>query len=135
MTSFATPRDIVEAFADALNAKNAEQLGQLFADDAQFVNIMGMRMQGRDGIVAGHSWAFAGPLQGSFIEFDAVDERTVTDDVTGLHAHCLRHRRADAPDSTLPAGASMLVFTARRQSSGWQAVSATNVTEAVPPTR
>ena len=94
---------------------------------------MGMRMRGREGIVAGHSWAFAGPLCGSFIEFDAVDELTVTDDVTVLHAHCLRHRRADAPESTLPAGASVLVFTARRGSSGWQAVAATNVTESLPP--
>jgi uncharacterized protein (TIGR02246 family) len=133
MTTCATPRDIVEAFAEALNAKDAKQLGRLFTEDAQFVNIMGMRMQGRDGIVAGHSWAFAGPLRGSFIEFDTVDELTVTDDVAVLHAHCLRHRRADATDSTLPAGASLLVFTVRRRSSGWQVVAATNVTESLPP--
>jgi uncharacterized protein (TIGR02246 family) len=133
MPTFATPRAIVEAFADALNAKDAEQLGQLFTEDAQFVNIMGMRMQGREGMVAGHSWAFAGPLLGSFIEFDAVDELSVTDDVAVLHAHCLRRRRADAPESTLSAGASVLVFIARRGSNGWQAVAATNVTESLPP--
>jgi hypothetical protein len=72
-------------------------------------------------------------LLGSFIEFDAVDELSVTDDVAVLHAHCLRRRRADAPESTLSAGASVLVFIARRGSSGWQAVAATNVTESLPP--
>jgi hypothetical protein len=34
MTTFAVPCDIVVAFADALNAKNADQLGQLFTEDA-----------------------------------------------------------------------------------------------------
>lgn len=133
MTVFAGPLDVVEAFADALNAKDADKLGLLFAEDAQFVNIMGMRMRNRDGIVAGHAWAFAGPLLGSRVEFDTVDELRVTDDVAVLHAHCIRHRLADAPASTLPAGTSVLVFVARRGPDGWQAIAGTNVTESIPP--
>jgi hypothetical protein len=87
MTAFAEPRDIVTAFAEALNAKDADRLGSLFSADAEFVNIMGMRMRQRSGIVAGHAWAFSGPLMGSRIEFDNVEELKVTDDVTVLHAH------------------------------------------------
>jgi uncharacterized protein (TIGR02246 family) len=133
MTTFAEPRELVTAFADALNAKDADAIGALFTEDAEFVNIMGMRMQHRDGIVEGHAWAFAGPLRGSQIEFDSVDELRVTDDVTVLHAHCIRRRLPDAPERTLPAGHSMLVFVTRRGPVGWQAVTATNVTEAKPP--
>jgi uncharacterized protein (TIGR02246 family) len=133
MTTFAEARDIVDAFAAALNAKDAEALGELFSEDAEFVNILGMRMRQRAGIVAGHAWAFAGPLQGRVINFDAVDELEVTDDVTLLHAHCVRRRLPDAPVAGLPDGASVLVFVARRGPDGWQAVAATNVTEAPPP--
>jgi uncharacterized protein (TIGR02246 family) len=131
--AFSRPRDIVDAFEAALNAKDADALREVFAEDGEFVNIMGMRMRGREAIVAGHTWAFAGPLRGSRIGFDQVDELRVTDDVTVLHGHCARERLPDAPPQTLPAGRSLLVFVTRRDSDGWQAVAATNVTEAPPP--
>jgi uncharacterized protein (TIGR02246 family) len=127
------PRELVDAFAEALNAKDAERLGSLFTPDAEFVNILGMRMRGRDGIVAGHAWAFDGPLRGRVIRFDSVDELKVTDDVAVLHGHCLRTREPDAPERGLPDGASVLVFVTRQGAAGWEIVAATNVTESAPP--
>jgi uncharacterized protein (TIGR02246 family) len=133
MTGFNQPREIVDAFAETLNAQNAEALGDLFIDDAEFVNILGMRMRRREGIVAGHAWAFAGPLRGRRIRFDQVDELRVTNDVAVLHGHCIRERLPDAPVEGLPDGRSVLVFVTRRDQEGWRAVAATNVTEAPPP--
>jgi uncharacterized protein (TIGR02246 family) len=135
MTGFATPREIVDAFEAALNAKDAAAIGRIFAPDAEFVNIMGMRMSGRERIVSGHDRAFSGPLRGSTVTFDQVDELPVTEDVTVLHGHCVRERQGDAPAQTLPPGTTVLVFVARRGPDGWQAVAATNVTEAPPPGR
>jgi uncharacterized protein (TIGR02246 family) len=135
MAALPRPRDLVDAFADALNAADAEQLGQLFSEDAEFVNILGMRMRRRDGIVAGHSWALAGPLRGREIRFDEVDELAVTDDVAVLHGHCVRQRRPDAPVEGLPDGTSVLAFVTRRAAGGWEIVAATNVTEAPVPGR
>ena len=133
MSGFAHPRELVDAFARTLNAKDADELGRLFSEDAEFVNILGMRMHGREGIVTGHAWAFAGPLQGRVIEFDAVEELQVTDDVSILHGHCVRRRLPEAPVEGLPDGASVMVFVLRRGSAGWQAVAATNVTEVPRP--
>ena len=93
-----------------------------------------MRMRRREGIVAGHAWAFNGPLRGRAIRFDQVDELRVTDDVTVLHGHCVRERLPDAPTEGLPDGRSVLVFVTRRDADGWRAVAATNVTEAPTPT-
>jgi uncharacterized protein (TIGR02246 family) len=135
MTHFAHPRELVDAFAAALNTKNADEVGQLFTEDAEFVNIMGMRMRLREGIVKGHAWAFAGPLRGRQIRFDEVDELGVTDDVTVLHAHCIRERQPGAPEEGLPDGTSVLAFVTRRGPQGWQIVAATNVTEAAAPER
>jgi uncharacterized protein (TIGR02246 family) len=133
MTGFNQPREIVDAFAETLNAQNPEALGALFIEDAEFVNILGMRMRRREGIVAGHAWAFAGPLRGRHIRFDQVDELRVTNDVAVLHGHCVRERLPDAPAEGLPDGRSVLVFVTRRDPEGWRAVAATNVTEAPPP--
>jgi uncharacterized protein (TIGR02246 family) len=135
MTACAHPRGLVDAFASALNAKDAGELGGLFTEDAEFVNILGMRMRGRPGIVEGHAWAFGGPLRGRHVRFDQVDELRVTDDVTVLHGHCVRERQADAPAEGLPDGTSVLVFVTCRGVQGWQIVAATNVTEAAPPGR
>jgi len=133
MTTSAQPRDLVDAFAAALNSADAEQLGQLFSEDAEFVNILGMRMRRRQGIVDGHAWALAGPLRGRQIRFEAVDELTVTDDVAVLHGHCVRERRPDAPVEGLPDGTSVLAFVTRRGAEGWEIVAATNVTQAPAP--
>jgi len=135
MTALAEPRQLVDAFAAALNAKNADELGQLFTEDAEFVNILGMRMRRRAGIVDGHAWAFGGPLRGRRIRFDQVDELPVTDDVVVLHGHTIRTREPDAPVEGLPDGNSVLVFVTRRGPQGWEIVTATNVTEAAPPSR
>jgi uncharacterized protein (TIGR02246 family) len=133
MTTATDARALVDGFAQALNDKDADALGGHFARDAEFVNILGMRMRGREGIVAGHTWAFSGPLRGRRIRFDQVDELAVTDEVTVLHGHCIREREPGAPAEGLPDGTSVLVFVARRGPAGWELVAATNVTEAGPP--
>ena len=118
MSALANPRELVDAFARTLNAKDADELGKLFSEDAEFVNILGMRMQRREGIVDGHAWAFAGPLRGRSVRFDQVDELRVTDDVTVLHGHCIRERQPDAPVEGLPDGTSVLLFVTRRGPKG-----------------
>jgi uncharacterized protein (TIGR02246 family) len=130
MTAFDRPEQLTDAFAENLNAHDPAALGELFTEDAEFVNIMGMRMRGRQGIVDGHAWAFNGPLRGRRVRFDHVDALGVTDEVTVLHGHCIREREPDAPAEGLPDGTSMLVFVTRRGPHGWQIVAATNVTEA-----
>lgn len=127
------PRDVARAFAEALNAGDAEAVGAIFSEDAEFTNILGMRMRRRAGIVAGHRWAFDGPLRGRRITFDLLEELRVTDDVVIVHGHSLRSRRPDAPKQGLPDGATVLVFVTRRGADGWEAVAATNVAESPPP--
>jgi len=118
---------IAPACAAALNAKDAERLGDLFSEDAQFVNVRGVLMHGRHGIVQGHKVSFAGPLAGSVFQFDSVDQSLITPDVAVLQAHCLRDRLPDAPPGTGPAVTTVLQPVARRGPHGWRAVAAANV--------
>ncbi len=94
---FDQPRDLIEAFADALNAKDAESLGRLFSEGAEFVNVRGTCMHGREGIIEGHALSFSGPLAGSTFQFHSISELPVTAEVTVVHAHCIRDRLPDAP--------------------------------------
>jgi uncharacterized protein (TIGR02246 family) len=64
-----TPRQTVmqtaQAFADAFNQKDATAVGALFREDAEFVNIFGMRFRGRAGIESAHAGLFAHALSGN----------------------------------------------------------------------
>jgi len=130
---FDQPRYIIDAFAEALNAKDALSLGKLFSEDAEFVNVRGARMLGRQGIIEGHAISFSGPLAGSTFAFDSISELPVTPDVTVVHAHCVRDRLPDAPPTTAPKLSTVLQLVARRGPKGWLAVAAANVPETPPP--
>ena len=74
MATFARPRDLVVAFARALHAKDADELGELFIDDAEFVNIMGMRMRRRQAL----STATAGPSPGRSADAASTSTRSTS---------------------------------------------------------
>jgi uncharacterized protein (TIGR02246 family) len=133
LAGFTQPRDIIDALATALNAKNADRLGELFSEDAEFINIRGSVMHGRKGIIEGHALSFSGPLAGSTFQFDSIEELPVTADVRVLHVHAVRGRLPDAPSGTGPPVTAMLQLVVRRGSEGWQAVAATNVPETPSP--
>ena len=129
-----TPEALAAAFSGALNDGDADALGALFTKDALFVNIAGMRMAGRDGIIDGHRWALAGPLKGSTVTVEDLAVIPVRDDLAILHATSVRTPRADAPAGGLPPGRTVLVFTLVRADGGWLAAAATNTPVAALPT-
>ena len=130
----ATAEELAAAFSGALNDGDADALGALFTKDALFVNIAGMRMGGRDGIIDGHRWALAGPLKGSTVTVEDLAVIPVRDDLVILHATSVRAPRPDAPPGGLPPGRTVLVFTLVRAEGGWLAAAATNTPVAALPT-
>jgi uncharacterized protein (TIGR02246 family) len=130
----ASPEALVAAFSGALNDGDADALGALFTEDAVFVNIAGMRMLARDGIVDGHRWALAGPLKASTVTLEDLAVIVVREDLAVVHVTSVRTPRPDAPASGLPPGRTVLVFTLVRAKNEWLAVAATNTPIAVLPT-
>jgi uncharacterized protein (TIGR02246 family) len=131
----ATAGALAAAFSGALNDGDAEALGPLFTKDALFVNIAGMRMAGRDGIIDGHRWALAGPLKGSTVTVEDLVVIPVRDDLAILHATSVRAPRPGAVQAgALPPGRTVLVFTLVRAEDGWLAAAATNTPIAALPT-
>jgi uncharacterized protein (TIGR02246 family) len=129
---FSEPREIIDAFASALNAKNPGGIGALFSEDAVFVSVTGAVMRGRKGIIEGHAAAFAGPLADSTFRFDSITELQVTADVTVLHVHGIGERRSDEPTGG-PTITTIFQLVVRRGSEGWLAVAASNVPETPLP--
>jgi len=130
MASFEQPKGVAAAFVDALNAKNADSLGELFRGDAEFVNIRGQRMHGREGIIMGHARSFAGPLKDLEFALDQVDELRVSVDVVVLHVHIRRARLAESAPDEPSLEPTVLELVLVNGPEGWFAVAGTNVVQA-----
>jgi uncharacterized protein (TIGR02246 family) len=128
-----TPQALADAFAGALNDGDAEAVGELFTQNAVFVNIAGRRMIGREGIVDGHRWALAGPLKGSTVALEDPAVLAVRDDLAVVHVTADRAPGPNAPIGGLPPGRSVLVFTLVHEERGWLAAAATNTPIGVLP--
>ncbi len=98
MTDTVTPTDItagvapiVQALQDAWNAADSAGFAAPFADDADFVNIVGMHVRGRDGIAAGHQHIFRTMYAGSRIEYRLKSARLLRPDVALAHVDAKLH--------------------------------------------
>jgi uncharacterized protein (TIGR02246 family) len=133
MGEFSEPREIIEALMGALNAGDAQGIGDLFVEDGVFVNVRGTVMRGSRAITEGHAASFAGPLAGSTFRYASFSELQASTDVIVIHAHTIRGRRPDAPEGTAPELSTVLQLVARRAGGGWKAVAASNVPEVNTP--
>lgn len=131
-------RKTVEGFASAWNHHDMDAFGKLFASDAEFVNVTGVIMKGRERIQMHHAWAHAtipestqvpgtlarnyGIFKNSTMNFDTVDVRLLCKDVALAHVNWQLLR--DARTSTPRRGVLLFVLTLGKD--GWQIDSGQN---------
>jgi ketosteroid isomerase-like protein len=99
----ATVSRIVQEYADAWNKHDMNALGQLFAPDADFVNVAGQRWKGREVLQKNHAYMHGtidaedrsgvtglrerhGAFRESKWEFTSIDAKLPTPDVAIAHA-------------------------------------------------
>ena len=78
---------LVAQLAQGWNTKNAARFAQPFTDDADFVPINGMHIQGRPNIESGHQHLFATTYQHSTIDLAVTHVRLLRPDVALVHVH------------------------------------------------
>jgi len=80
---------IVQAMQDAWNAADGQGFTAPFAHDADFVNVMGMHVRGRDEIQRGHEFILKGPYAGSVNRYELESVRLLRPDVALAHVHAM----------------------------------------------
>lgn len=131
-------RKAVEGFATDWNHHDMDAFGKLFAPDAEFVNVTGVVMQGRERIQMHHAWAHGaipkttevpgtlarnyGIFKNSTMKFDAIDVRFLRSDVALAHVswQLLRDSRTTTPRR------GMLLFVLTHGKDGWLIASGQN---------
>jgi uncharacterized protein (TIGR02246 family) len=122
--------NLVERFADSWNAGDAAALADLFAEDADFVNVVGLWWRNRDDIRKAHSYGFERIFSGAWMHILETKVRDLGD-VAIVHGRWEMTGQT-APDGS-PAGRrrGVLAIVARRTPEGWEAVAAQN-TDRIP---
>lgn len=77
---------VIAAFAEAWNAKDAKHLASLFAEDADFVDVMGHWFKGRTEIEHAHAQALASFLSDNYITITDTQIKFLTPNVAVLHS-------------------------------------------------
>jgi uncharacterized protein (TIGR02246 family) len=131
-------RTFVSGFVTAWNQHDMEALGKLFAEDADFVNVAGVRWKGRESIQRNHAWAHgtiphdtpgfekAGPVYAIFktstLRFTQIDVRFLRKDV----ALALVNTELDGDARTPHPRQSVLTRVLTREKGGWLIAAAQN---------
>lgn len=121
-----SPQDIPQAFAAAWAARDAAALAALFAEDAEFVNVVGLWWHDRAAIERAHGYALRSFFSQSTLSPGVVRVRRIGD------AAAVVHCRFTLAGQLLPGGGvadprrTILSFVAQDTGKGWQVIAAQN---------
>jgi len=131
MSNTLRPEDVSAAFIAAWNRHDMAALAALFAEDADFVNVVGMWWRSRAEIEAAHAATHATIFKGSRLEGDIAKVTRLGRGIAGLHMTWTLTGQS-GPDSA-PAGPrqGILLLVLTEAPDGWRIRIAQN-TDIVP---
>jgi uncharacterized protein (TIGR02246 family) len=113
-------KDVLRDFADAWNRRDAKAFSLVFAEDADFTNVVGMSAQGRGEIEKFHAPLFATRFKDTHQTIADVKIRFITADVAAVDARweMTGAKGRDGQDISARKGLLNLVMT--RSNGRWQ---------------
>lgn len=126
-----TPEDIPRLFAEAWNAKDAHALARLFADDADFVNVVGLWWHNREDIEKAHHYGLTRFFKHTKVTARRIKIRKLGDDVAIVHTRWKLVGQIGKDGETLNDRTAIMVFVAQRLAESW-IVEAAHNTDVVP---
>jgi uncharacterized protein (TIGR02246 family) len=121
-----TPEAVIHGWEDAWNRADADALAELFAEDAEFVNVVGLWWHDRANIRGAHAFGFARIFPGSRITMDEPRVRLLGTDAAVVQSRW--HLVGQVTPDGEPAGDrdGILTFVLERRLGGWITVAAQN---------
>lgn len=126
-----TPEDAPRLFAEAWNAKNAKALAQLFAEDAEFVNVVGLWWHNRADIERAHEYGLRTFFRASTLSTQHIEVRQINQDVAIIHVRWNLTGQLGKGGEALDDRFTIMMLVTQRQKDGWSVVAAHN-TDVVP---
>lgn len=127
----AAPGDFPAAFAAAWMARDAAALAALFAEDADFVNVVGLWWHDRAAIERAHAYGLENFFARSTLKPGAIRVRRLGDDWAVVQCRFRLDGQTTPDGRRAEPRRTVMTFVLERRGAGWQAVNAQN-TDVVP---
>lgn len=120
------PEDVTQRWTEAWNAGDAQAIAELFADDAEFVNVVGLWWHNRESIRKSHAFGFEKIFRGSSMRMNQPRVRHLGEGAAVVHSRW--HVTGQTSPTGEPAGdrEGIFVFVLQRRDDGWIVVTAQN---------
>ncbi len=118
--------NVVRAFSDCWNRHDMEAFAQLFAEDAEFVNVVGLWWKGREEIKRAHVATHATMFKNSRLTIDKVAIRLVTPDVAVARSSWELSGHLSPAGEALPGRKGILMNLLARTNGIWKIIDAQN---------
>ncbi len=126
-----TPGEIPECFAEAWNNGEASALAALFAEDADFVNVVGLWWYTRADIECAHEYGLRTFFKDSTLVMGRTEVRPLGDTAAIVHVRWRLTGQRDKQGNVLEDRFTILIFIAERIDDVWLVMAAQN-TDVVP---
>ncbi|WP_306131436.1 SgcJ/EcaC family oxidoreductase [Roseivivax marinus] len=121
-----SPEDMPHAFARAWASRDGAEIGALFSEDAEFVNVVGLWWHARDAIANAHGYALGSFFAETKLRPGATRVKRLSNDHAIVQCR-FRLTGQRTPDGrTAAERRTILTFVVERRTNGWIAVAAQN---------
>jgi uncharacterized protein (TIGR02246 family) len=117
---------VVHAFQEAWNSHDMDAFALLFATDADFVNVIGMRWIGRDAIKQQHAASHATIFKSTTLKIGATTVRFLTTDIATARSVWSLSGIGSGPGKIAPTRTGVLTHVLTRIDGQWQIVLSQN---------
>lgn len=117
---------VVRAFAETWNRHDMDAFAELFAADAEFVNVVGLWWKGRPEIKAAHEFTHQTLFRHSRLAIDEISTRLPAPDIAIARCRWTLEGHVTPEGAPLPPRTGVLVNTLRRDGGRWLIIDSQN---------
>ena len=126
------PEDIPAAFVAAWNKRDADGIADMFDEDAEFVNVVGLWWHDREAIRRAHAYGLTRIFDQSTLRLGTVRVKYLTEDIAVVHGRMTLSGQTSTDVAQSPGvRTNIFTFVVRRTPAGWSCAAAHN-TDVVP---
>lgn len=119
--------DVVKGIEETWNTHDMAGMGNLFREDAEFINVVGMHWRGRNAIVAAHTAYHETMFKNHHIKTDSVEIRPVAEGAAIAVVTTTNDSFATPGGDVIPERQNRQTYVLTKRSDGWKIAHGHNV--------
>lgn len=127
MNTALIPEDVPKLFVENWNKRRPDLLADLFEEDADFINVVGLWWHNRKDIFKAHDYGLSVIFKESFLEIISLKTKKLSDEFAIIHAKMRLTGQTPIENQTGGERRTIFTYIVRKTGNGnWMAVSAQN---------